>query len=355
MDPLLALAQLLLVGFSLLGVVTAAPELFQEHALRIGVALLVTVAAALVSPKLVVRLARPFYLLVLVLLIAVLIWGEGPEGVRRWLYLGGIAFQPSELMKLAMVAYLASFFDQHGPDYPVIGPILAVGLAVGLIALEPDFSTAVFHLFIAIFLLLVIGVPWRRLIAIGLFTSVLAVSLQGLYLSRFRYVKERFLSFLAQLNQTADPQAEGFQTNQALEAVLQGGLFGQGPGGPMPFVPAGHNDMIFAAIAFSGGWLAAAVLVLTYGLIFARGMQIAAHSHGAVSVLALGLTAVITVQAAINIGVTLGFLPVTGVALPFVSYGGSATVATGIAFGLLHSTARAALRTPPTRKQRRAS
>ncbi len=353
MDPLLLLAQLLLGAFSLLGVAAAAPEMFGPDSLRLAAALLITLIVALIPPRLFVRIAKPLFIGTVLLLVAVLIKGSGPFGVHRWFYFGSLSFQPSELMKVAMVIYLASYFDRHGTDYPILGPILAVGLAVGLIALEPDFSTALFHLFLAVFLLLVVGVPWRRLIAIGTATILLALSLQGLYLNKFGYITARFTGFLDRLHGEANISAAGYQNFQALSAVLAGGLLGQGAGAGIPYVPAGWNDMILSAITYASGWLGALMVLVIFTVVFTRGLQIAAKSQGAVSVMALGLTTYLTLQAAINFGVTLGVLPVTGIPLPMVSYGGSSMVVAGLAFGILHGISRQAFRSSQVKAVRK--
>ncbi len=129
----------MLMGFSLLGVGVAEPEHQGSHLLRLGVALLVTLVTCWISPRFLTRQARLLYLVALGFLIAVLLVGEGPAGVRRWFDLRLFNFQPSELMKVAMVIYLAAFFHQRGTDYPILGPVLAVGFAAGLVIIEPDF------------------------------------------------------------------------------------------------------------------------------------------------------------------------------------------------------------------------
>jgi Bacterial cell division membrane protein len=219
-------------------------------------------------------------------------------------------------------------------------------LAVSLVAMEPDFATAVFHLFLALFILLAIGVPWRRLIAIGVFSLLIATSLQGLYLSRFGHVFERFRAFFA-------GEDGVYQVLRAKEAILAGGLFGQGPGATMPYVPYAYNDMAFAALAFALGWLGVTLLFLAYSIIFFRGMQIAVRLEGGLSVVALGVTAMVTLQAAVHTAVVLGMLPVTGMPLPLVSYGGTSLVASGLALGVLHAAARAAFAGPKPAKRRR--
>ncbi|MER3479403.1 MAG: cell division protein FtsW [Meiothermus sp.] len=351
MDPILLLAQLMLMGFSLLGVGVAEPEHQGSHLLRLGVALLVTLVTCWISPRFLTRQARLLYLVALGFLIAVLLVGEGPAGVRRWFDLRLFNFQPSELMKVAMVIYLAAFFHQRGTDYPILGPVLAVGFAAGLVIIEPDFDTGLLILVLAAFMLIVIGVPWRRLLAIGASASLIAMTMLGLYLDRFGYVRERFEGWVATLSGKADITGAAYQVTQAQKVIVRAGPLGQGPGAALPHLPEGHNDMVFASVIWAGGWFAGLMVLLAFGLIFARGMQIAARTQGASSVMALGLTAYLTLQAANNIGVVLGFLPVSGSALPLVSYGGSSMFVAGLALGLLHALSREALRQGPGSKE----
>ncbi len=339
MDPLLLLAQLILLALGANAVAVSQPGLFADHLFRVGLALLATLLASRLSLTWLVRHARGLYLLGLALLLATLFAGVEINHARRWLAIGGFPLQTSEVAKLLLVFYLARFFAVHGPDYPVFGPVSAIAFAVALVALEPDFAGAVYLLLLALFVLLAIGVPMRRLLAIGAATVLMATALQGLYLSRFRHVLARFQAYL-----TGGDLA--YQIERARQAILEGGLFGQGPGAAMPYVPYAYNDMSLAAVAFAMGLLGVAVLFLAYTVVFVRGMQIAAHLEGALSVVAIGLTGMIGLQAVLHIGVVLGLLPATGLPLPLVSYGGSAMLTTGVAFGLLHAAARRAFAEP---------
>jgi len=334
-DPLLLLAQFVLLGLGANAVAVSQPELFQGHLLRMGIALLATLLGSRLPLPWLVRQAKGLYLLGLLLLTITLFAGVEINHARRWLSLGGFLLQSSEIVKLLLVFYLARFFAVHGPDYPVFGPVGAIAFAVALVALEPDFAGAVYLLLLALFILLVIGVPMRRLLAIGAATVLMATALQGLYLSRFRHVLVRFNAYL-------HGGELAYQIERARQAILEGGLFGQGPGAPMPHVPYAYNDMSFAAVAFALGLVGVVVLFLAYTVVFIRGMQIAAHLEGALSVVAIGLTGMIGLEAVLHIGVVLGLLPATGLPLPLVSFGGSAMLTTGLALGLLHAAARRA-------------
>ena len=330
------------MGFSLLGILASAPGLFHDHLARFGIAFLAQGAAWVIPIRVWLR-AGPFFLaLVLALLIAVLALGEGPEGVRRWFDLANLSFQPSELAKLGLLVYLATLFERNGTDYPVLNPVLALGIVAGLVAAEPNFSTAAFLLLTGLSLLVVIGVPAHRLWAIAIAAFLIAVSLQGFYLERFAYVGERLLGYWQWVTGQGDPVGESYQILRAWEALQTGGLLGQGVLADFPVLPAAHTDMVFAAVIYATGWLGGAFLIWAYLLIGVRGLQIARSSRGGASALAIGLTLIFSLQAGLNLGVILGVFPVGGIALPYVSYGGSGILIFGVAFGLLQALGRQA-------------
>jgi len=354
-DRILMLAQLLLVGFSILGIVAGSPEMLERHLATLGVALAGTFLASYVPPAWWIRNARWLYLTGLAALVVVLFVGIGPESsqkAHRWIALGPITIQPSEFMKIALVAYLASFFSQRGTDYPISGPVLAIGLAAGLVAVETDIGTALFLLFLAAFILIVIGVPFRRLIAMSLLVALLVAGIHGLIIHELQHITLRVdawrvLNLDPDLIQRFDPDYAQkvrdalYQPERARIYLRSAGLLGHGPGAEPPIgLPARHNDMIFAVITYATGWLGAGMLLLAYALVFARGLQIATRSTGALSMLALGLTGYLTGQALMNIVVTMAIVPVTGISLPMVSAGGSGLLAAGLAFGILHAAAR---------------
>ncbi|TBH21577.1 FtsW/RodA/SpoVE family cell cycle protein [Thermus thermamylovorans] len=335
MDPVLLLSALLLLAFGLLGVGVAEPSLLPGHLLRVGLALLALALGFLLSPRALLRHGRALLFLSLALLALVLWLGDGPGGVRRWFYLGAFAFQPSELAKVALVFYLASFVGRKGHDYPILGAAVLAAATAGLVLVQPDFATALFLLTLSGLLFVLAGVPWRRLVTVSLAGLLALAPFSGYYLARFSYVSERFASFLDYLQGEADPAQGAYQVVQAQKAILLGGPLGQGPGGALPHLPEAHNDMVFAGVVFATGWLGGGMVLFLYLLLFARGMALALRLRGPESLVALGLTLYLTLQAALNIGVAVGFLPVTGVPLPLVSYGGSSLLVSGLAVGVL--------------------
>ncbi|MCS6869170.1 MAG: FtsW/RodA/SpoVE family cell cycle protein [Thermus sp.] len=340
MDPVLLLSALLLMAFGLLGVGVAEPELLGGHLLRIAASLAALGLGFLLPPQGLLRWARPLLWATLGLLVLVLFLGDGPGGVRRWFYLGPMAFQPSELAKVALVLYLASFVARKGRDAPILGAAALVGVTAGLVLVEPDFATALFLLTLGGLLFVLAGVPWRRLVAVSLAGFLAFSPFSGYYFARFQYVSERFANFLDYLQGEASSSHGAYQVVQAQKALLLAGPLGHGPGGSLPHLPEGHNDMVFASVVFATGWLGGGVVLLLYLLLFARGLSLALSLPGSLGLLALGLTLYLTLQAALNIGVTMGFLPVTGVPLPLVSYGGSSLLVSGLAVGILLRLAR---------------
>lgn len=356
MDSILLLAQLLLFALSALGVATSdwmrgAQEPHSLENLRnIALSLVLMLVVSRLRPQWALWVARPMFLLSLGLLLANLAVGFGPGSEKRFIDLPFTSFniQASELAKLAVVLYLAAFFHNKPTDYPIIGPIVAVSMAAGLIVISPDLDTGLFVLALSGLLLMVIGVPWRRLVAITLTAFILALSVSGLYIHRFEKVRDRFEGWSTyvsgRVNELSPEVIRGplYQITQAHKIMVNAGLFGQGVGTRMPNLPESHNDFVLAAIIWSGGWLAGFMVLIAWWLILARGLQIAVNLEGASSVLALGLTLYLVLQAALNIAAVVGTIPIGGSPLPMVSMGGNSMLMAGIAMGLLQALSREA-------------
>ncbi len=337
MDPFLLMSQLLLLALGANAVAVSAPELLPGHLLRAGLALVITLGVARTPLRLWLQASPLLYLTSLVLLVATLFFGVLTNGAQRWLDIKGFSLQASEFAKIFLILYLARYLDRHGPDYPIAGPVGLVGVGAALVLLQPDFTSAIFLLGLAALLLIAAGVPARRLIAIGTSALFAALAVSGIFAGRLAHVFERLQAFFS--------GEDVYQIRQGLKAIHEGGLFGQGPGATLyPPVPYAYNDSAFAALAFALGAVGVIVLFLAYTLILGRGLQIAFATEGATSLVALGVTATILLEAALHVAVNLGLLPPTGLPLPLVSYGGSAMIAHGIALGLLHAAAREARR-----------
>jgi cell division protein FtsW len=284
------------------------------------------------------RLTAPLLAVSFVGLLAVKLPGIGVEvnGARRWLGAGPLQFQPSEVAKLALVLYAAQVLAVRPGKWRTpkqLTPLLLVtGLAILLVAAEPDLGTALVITFTLSSLLTVAGVPLRWIaagFAIGLF-------LVGLYALTASYRRARLTSFL---DPWAHAGSTGFQAVQGQIAIGSGGLFGRGLGQSVQkifFLPEAHTDFILAIIGEELGVAGVFGVVFLYGLVAYSGLRIARRAAGAYAkLLAAGLTSIVLCQALLNIFVVLGMAPLTGVPLPFVSYGSTNLVVLLVGVGLL--------------------
>jgi cell division protein FtsW len=259
------------------------------------------------------------------------------NNARRWLSLGPVMLQPSELLKIGLVLVLASIVSRKvrstgDPERAMVASVLFTGLAAGVVLLEPDMGTAVCYVMLCAVLLWLAGVR-ARFFALGAAALVPVLATVALSAS---YRRARLLAFL---NPSADPLGAGFQTIQSLIAVGAGGLTGNGLGGgrqKLFFLPYPHTDFIFAIVGEELGFLGAVSVVLCFAIVAWRGMRAARRAPDPFACyLAAGATAMLVVQAAINLSVVLALVPTKGIPLPFVSYGGSSLVASWIAAGLI--------------------
>ncbi len=286
-----------------------------------------------------VRYTRVLLIASLIMLVLVLIPGVGKsvKGSARWLSIGFIGIQPSEVVKIVIVIYLAKVFssEHDGVANHVIQlliPMLITGVMFMLILLQPDFGTAIDLLFVSVVILFVSGFPF---IYIGML-SVLSIPMFYLLIYQVGYRRDRFLAYL---NPWRDRFGTGYHVVQSFIAFRKGSFFGTGLGygtQKIKRLPEPHTDFIFAVIAEESGFLGTVFIVLLFCVLFWRGLYVALHASDEFGrLLAIGLTLMIVVQAFINIGVVSGSLPTTGIPLPFISYGGSSLLANMIAVGIL--------------------
>ncbi|QGG47852.1 stage V sporulation protein E [Heliorestis convoluta] len=279
-----------------------------------------------------------------ILLIAVLIPGLGKtvSGSTRWLNLGPLAFQPSELIKLAVVIFVAHRLSQSGYKLTNLtkglSPYLLLMAAIaGLILLQPDLGTAMAICGTIYIMLYVAGARKSHMISLG----VIGVILIALAAILEPYRMRRITGFL---DPWADPLGTGFHTLQSLFALGSGGLFGSGLGQSKQkyfYLPENHTDFLFAILGEELGMLGATFVIVLFFVLVWRGLRVAILCPDAFgSLLAVGLTCQIALQAIINMGVVTGLLPVTGITLPFLSYGGSSLFFTLAGVGLLLNISR---------------
>ena len=268
--------------------------------------------------------------------------GDVVNGARRWLHVGVTRFQPSEMMKIAMPLMLAWFFHRRAAtlslaDYLVAAVLLAVPTA--LIIRQPDLGTALLVLAAGCYVIFLAGLSWRIILGLAI---AAAASLPLVWTMLHGYQKRRILTLL---DPSQDPLGSGYHTIQATIAVGSGGLDGKGwlngTQAHLEFIPERHTDFIFAVYSEEFGFLGTSLLLILYAALVARGLMIAAHAPTPFSrLLAGGVTLIFFTYAFVNMGMVSGILPVVGVTLPFVSYGGTALVTLFLGVGVLMSVAR---------------
>ncbi|MBI2246358.1 MAG: putative lipid II flippase FtsW [Armatimonadetes bacterium] len=349
-DYWLALAVIALVGLGLVMVYSASAIVAQDRFgdssfffKRQALWVLLGTAAAMIAQRIhyeQLRRVTPLFVLVtLVVLTLVLIPGVGriAGGARRWLSIGPASFQPAEAAKMAMALYMARFLtsrtaDVQGLQRGVLPPVLLAGLMLGLILLQPDMGSAILVGLVMAAMLFVGGARLLHLLGLSLAGApILAVAVLG-----EEYRRRRILAFL---DPWADPQGMGFHIIQSLLALGSGGIFGVGLGASRQkyfYLPERHTDFIFAIVGEELGLIGTASVLLLFALFAYRGFRIArAAPTRYAGLLASGITAMVLLQAVVNIGVTTGMLPITGVPLPFLSFGGSSLVFTMIGVGIV--------------------
>ncbi len=346
MDPVLITIQLLLGALGILGVATGDPALLNEHTGRFLGAFLLTVFVSFIKPRAIVKLSPAIYLSLLLLLVLTLVRGVSPEGSQsnRWLDLGVFTFQASEFMKVAVIAYLAGFFHNHLDQTPIWRPTVVIGVACGLIILQPDLGTSVFVFLLALGIMFIGPVRPQKVFAVAGFALVIGGLFGSLFLSDFTYFADRIDSFFDLHGEQALAQDVSFQAVQARRTIMRAGLTGIGPGRPS-LVPEAETDMVAIAVTQSLGLVGIFTVITLFVLFGIRGIKIASSLQGPGSLLAGGATLYICGQAGVNLAVASGLLPITGIPLPFMSYGLNSLFSVSIAAGLIHGAYRQIRRT----------
>ncbi len=282
------------------------------------------------------------YIVALASLISVILFGQKYLGARRWIKMpGGGHFQPSEWVKLILILAVAKYFaDLHDrelswSDFLKAGAI--VGVPMLMVLAQPDLGTALTYIPVAVMGLFRGGLQWRQAVPVVLIAAVLvgAVFLSDRVHILKPYQKERLTSFI---NPDADRQGSGYQVNQSLIAVGSGGIFGSSQGSQthLAFLPVPQTDFIFAAFAEEHGFVGALVVLLLYFIVLMRltqNAQTAPDRAGAF--LVMGVVAVLSFHILVNVGMVVGFMPVTGIPLPLMSYGGSSVLFMFLALGMV--------------------
>jgi rod shape determining protein RodA len=328
---------------------------FVDHARNFALALTVMFVVAQVPPQRLMQLAVPLYTVGVALLLATALFGVTKKGATRWLNVG-IVIQPSEMLKIAMPLMLAWWFQKRegqlrAADFGVA--VLILGLPVALILKQPDLGTALLVMAAGLFVIFFAGLSWRLIVpvlaagVIGIVALVLAgdsICEDGVKWPGLRdYQKTRVCTLL---DPTRDPLGKGFHILQGEIAIGSGGLTGkgfmQGTQTHLEFIPERTTDFVFAALSEEFGLAGVLVLVAGYLFLIIRGLWIAGSGPTLFARLLAGaITLSLFTYAFVNMGMVSGVLPVVGVPLPFISYGGTAMVTLGLGLGILMSVARA--------------
>jgi rod shape determining protein RodA len=292
-----------------------------------------------IPPHYLMRLAVPAYLVGLMLLVGVALFGEVVNGARRWLHVGVTRIQPSELMRIAVPLMLAWYFERYEGALRLRNFVFATLLLivpVGLIARQPDLGTSVLILASGGYVLFLAGLSWRVIAGMGIAAGA---SLPLLWSVMHDYQRQRVLTLI---DPTQDPLGTGYHTIQSTIAVGSGGLLGKGwmngTQTHLDFIPERTTDFIFAVFSEEFGLVGNTVLLVLFLLVIARGMVITANAPTLFSRLLAGaITLTFFTSAFVNMGLVSGILPVVGVPLPLISYGGTSLVTICLSFGILMS------------------
>lgn len=345
---LVALLVLVVVGLMNLrnAALYASESFHQTQVLWVVIGLVLAAAVALMDLRLFERLTPVFYWGGVILLVAVLLFGREVNNARRWIHIAGTAFQPSEFIKPALVLMLARFFhSERSPErYTVrtlLRPMGLVALPAGLILVEPDLGTTLVVIAVGFSVMFFQGVRLRSfLILLGAILLLLPIAWRLDLIQP--YQKERVRVWLAM--STTQPEGRkrldrGMQPEQALWAVGSGRITGkgglQGVQSRLKYLPEMHTDFILATFAEERGFVGCVFLFLLYGVLFAALLAVAVRARERFGVLvSVGAVAIVFWQMVFNAGMVLGLFPVVGLTMPFLSYGGSATISSLFAVGL---------------------
>jgi rod shape determining protein RodA len=307
--------------------------------LSLGFALVLMWVVANIPPQTLARSAVPLYVVGILLLVAVALFGVMVNGSRRWLNLGFARIQPSELMKIELPLMLAWYFQKfegriNWKDFAVAAVLIVV--PVYLIKRQPDLGTALLIAASGCYVLYLAGLSWKVIVGLGALASAAG---PYVWAHLHDYQRERILTFI---DPARDPLGAGYHSSQASIALGSGGVVGKGwlngTQTHLDFLPERHTDFVFAVFGEEFGLVGNAVLLILYLLLIGRGMMIAANASTLFARLIAGaITLMFFTYAFVNMGMVSGLLPVVGVPLPLVSYGGTAMVSLFIGLGVLMS------------------
>ncbi|HPO81911.1 MAG TPA: rod shape-determining protein RodA [bacterium] len=324
------------------------PDLWDKQFISVLLTIPVVIIFRYIDYKILVRFAPYIYLVSLLFLGATLVLASPVKGARRWLYIGGFNFQPSELIKLALILVLADLIEAKKGEWSELFLfITCLGLTLIpflITAMQPDLGTAVILMVIFMVTIFVSQIRIRYIIfLIGL--GITSIPLAWKYLL-MDYQKERILTFL---NPNRDPLGAGYHIIQSKLAIGSGGLLGygflNGPQNRLKFIPEQHTDFIFSLIGEEFGFIGSLLVIILFLFLFTVGLYISSRSDTKAGLLmGVGIISMLCVHVFINIGMTIGLLPVTGIPLPFISYGRSGLMVNMMGIGILSSISKRRVR-----------
>ncbi|MGV3346341.1 peptidoglycan glycosyltransferase MrdB [Enterobacteriaceae bacterium LUAb1] len=342
-DPLFLLCVITLLIYSAVVIWSASgqdPGMMERKIGQIMMGLVIMVVMAQIPPRIYEGWAPYLYIFSVILLVAVDVFGQISKGAQRWLDLGILRFQPSEIAKIAVPLMVARFMNRDvcPPSLKNTGlALMLIFVPTLLVAAQPDLGTAILVCASGLFVLFLSGLSWRL---IGIALLLLAAFIPVLWFFLMHdYQRDRIMMLL---DPESDPLGAGYHIIQSKIAIGSGGLRGKGwlhgTQSQLEFLPERHTDFIFAVLAEELGLIGVVILVVLYLLLIMRGLMIAAYAQTTFGrVMAGGLMLILFVYVFVNIGMVSGILPVVGVPLPLVSYGGSALIVLMAGFGIVMS------------------
>ncbi|GAB4293328.1 MAG: rod shape-determining protein RodA [Myxococcota bacterium] len=341
---LLVITTLILCGLAIINLSSAAKTahtaIYLWQLAWFGIGIVCAGVVTLIDYRIFQRMAYLFLGIVFLMLIAVLLVGKARMGAQRWLVLGPITLQPSELLKLGLALALAKYFAQRGDSPPYsLGQLIVPGLLILVPTLpvlkQPDLGTSVVILLVGCSIVLFYGIKWRSLVALILLSA--AISVVGWFTFLKEYQKRRILTFL---NPESDALGAGYHANQSIIAIGSGEMYGKGHGQgtqtQLSFLPEQHTDFVFSVWAEEHGFIGVAIVIALYIILI---IAVIAVSIGARDrfgqLVVVGCAAIIFWQTLINISMVTGLMPVVGITLPLFSYGGSSVLTVFISIGLV--------------------
>jgi len=347
-DWIIFFASIVLVVFGLAAIYSVALSqeaanlwMVKKQIIALVIGLIVLFFLASTNYRLLKNFNLVIYLTGIILLILVLFFGETIRGTTGWFNVFGVSFQPVEFMKIALPIALAVYFGEHARRRFALREFITSGVIAFvptvLVMFQPDFGSAI--LLIGTWVLMMFFAGIRKLHLFALTLIGIGSGLIGWFFIFADYQKARILTFL---NPSADPLGEGYNVTQAIIAIGSGSFFGRGLGfgsqSQLKFLPESQTDFIFAVIAEEFGFIGVLVILVCFTLIFYRIVALTRRKNDNFSIyLLLGIVSILFIQFFVTIGMNLGLLPVTGVALPFVSAGGSSLLVTLIMIGIVES------------------